>query len=163
MGSVGVPFPLTPGLDTAWGYTPSHENMAKLIALFAYNQALLTNDLVAVRYQASLRPGVQDAFGAMFPAPRQRWIDAMANSEGTVRAIPHHALIVHGRDDRIVPLVTSLTLSHWIERSQLHVFGQCGHWTQIEKAKQFSELVCDFLAEAQADEPHELNRTQNRS
>ena len=28
MGSVGVGFPITPGLDAVWGYTPSFENIA---------------------------------------------------------------------------------------------------------------------------------------
>ena len=27
MGSVGVPFPITPGLDDVWGYQPSLANM----------------------------------------------------------------------------------------------------------------------------------------
>ena len=31
MGSVGVPFELTEGLDAVWGYTPSFENMRSII------------------------------------------------------------------------------------------------------------------------------------
>ena len=33
-----------------------------------------------------------------------------------------------------------------IEKSDLHVFGQCGHWTQIEKKDQFVAQVMDFFA-----------------
>ena len=33
-----------------------------------------------------------------------------------------------------------------IRRSDLHVFGECGHWTQIEKKDQFVKLVMDFFA-----------------
>ena len=32
---------------------------------------------------------------------------ALATPEDSIRAVPHHALIVHGRDDRIVPLTSS--------------------------------------------------------
>ena len=157
MGSVGVPFTLTPGLDAAWGYTPSLENMRKLLDVFAYDRSLVTDELARLRYEASIQPGFQESFAAMFPAPRQRWVDAMCSPESAIRALPHHTLVVHGRDDRVIPLSTSLTLSQWIVRSQLHVFGQCGHWTQIEHAARFARLVGDFLAEARPDEPLPLN------
>jgi hypothetical protein len=83
----------------------------------------------------------------MFPAPRQRWVDAMASAEAAVRALPHQTLILHGRDDRVITLQTSLTLSDWIVRSQLHVFGCCGHWTQIEHDA-ISSLGYGFREEA---------------
>jgi 2-hydroxymuconate-semialdehyde hydrolase len=145
MGSVGVPFELTDGLDAVWGYTPSVENMAAIMKIFAYDQKLVGEDLVRMRYEASARPGVQESYAAMFPAPRQRWVEAMAHAEAEIRAIPHKTLLVHGRDDRVIPLSTSLTMNQWIDDSQLHVFGRCGHWTQIEHAAAFGQLVVNFL------------------
>ena len=147
MGSVGVPFEITPGLDAVWGYTPSLERMRALINLFAHDRSLATDELVQLRYEASIRPGCQEAFAAMFPAPRQRWVDAMASSAADIRALPHETLILHGRDDQVIPLATSLTLAQWIDRSQLHVFGRCGHWTQIEHKERFVHLVVDFRTE----------------
>ena len=93
----------------------------------------------------------------MFPAPRQRWVDAMASDEAQIRAIAQQTLVIHGREDRVIPLSNSLTLADWIARAQLHVFGQCGHWTQIEHAGRFARLVGDFLGEAQVDEPKPLS------
>ncbi|MEN9887204.1 MAG: 2-hydroxymuconate semialdehyde hydrolase [Pseudomonadota bacterium] len=148
MGSVGVPFDITPGLDAVWGYEPSIESMRKLLDLFAFNRSLVNEELAQLRYAASIRPGFQESFSAMFPAPRQRWVDAMASPESAIRALPHDTLILHGRDDQIIPLSTSLTLAQWIAKSQLHVFGQCGHWTQIEHSARFIRLVDDFLREA---------------
>ena len=153
MGSAGVSFPLTEGLDAVWGYTPSVENMRAIMDYFAFDQGLMSDDLARLRFEASARPGVQESYAAMFPAPRQRWVDAMASAEADIRALPHETLVVHGREDRVIPLATSLTLSSWIQRSQLHVYGQCGHWTQIEHAARFARLVGDFLAEARPDEP----------
>jgi len=147
MGSVGVPFDITPGLDAVWGYTPSFENMRRIMDVFAYDRTLVTDELAQLRYQASIRPGFQESFAAMFPAPRQRWVDAMASPEAAIRALPHQTLLVHGRDDQVIPLATSLALAQWIPRSQLHVFGQCGHWTQIEQCARFVGLVRDFLNE----------------
>jgi 2-hydroxymuconate-semialdehyde hydrolase len=148
MGSVGVPFPITPGLDAVWGYQPSIETMRRLLDIFAYDRTLVNDELAELRYQASIRPGFQESFAAMFPAPRQRWVDAMASREEDIRALPHETLIVHGREDQVIPLSNSLTLAQWIPRSQLHVFGHCGHWTQIEHADRFARLVDDFLNEA---------------
>jgi 2-hydroxymuconate-semialdehyde hydrolase len=158
MGSVGVRFPITPGLDAVWGYTPSLERMRQLLDIFAYDRRLVNDELARMRYEASIRPGFQESFAAMFPAPRQRWVDAMASDESEIRRLPHETLVVHGREDKIIPLQTSLTLADLIPRSQLHVFGRCGHWTQIEQAARFARLVGDFFAEAGADEPLPLTK-----
>jgi 2-hydroxymuconate-semialdehyde hydrolase len=148
MGSVGVPFELTPGLDAVWGYEPSFENMQTIMRIFAYNQALVGDQLVQLRYEASTKPGSNEAYSAMFPAPRQRWVEAMSHSEADIRAIEHPTLLVHGRDDKVIPLSTSTTMLNWIDNSRLHIFGRCGHWTQIEHAKAFAQLVTNFLGDS---------------
>ena len=145
MGSVGVPFPITDGLDRVWGYEPSPESMRELLGLFAYNTELVNDDLAQVRYQASIQPGFQESFAAMFPAPRQRWVDAMVTPDDQIAALPHKTLVVHGRDDRIIPLDNALHLLRTVPDVRLHVFGRCGHWTQIEHADAFNRLVLDFL------------------
>lgn len=147
MGSVGVPFAITEGLDAVWGYAPSIETMRKLLDIFAYDRALVNDELARMRYEVSIRPGFQESFAAMFPAPRQRWVDAMASPEEGIRALPHEALIIHGRDDQVIPLANAYRLLSLIDRSQLHVFGRCGHWTQIEHSARFNHLVGEFLAE----------------
>ncbi|MCI4680368.1 alpha/beta fold hydrolase [Rhodoblastus acidophilus] len=150
MGSVGVPFPISAGLDAVWGYEPSLDNMKKLLDIFAYSRELVNDELAELRYRASIRPGFQESFSAMFPAPRQRWVDAMTSREADIRAVPHETLIIHGRDDKVIPLSNSLTLLEWIDRSQLHVFSCCGHWVQIEHAARFAQLLDNFFAEARA-------------
>lgn len=148
MGSAGVHFPITKGLDEVWGYQPSLEAMRQLMDVFAFNKGLLTDELAEMRYQASIRPGFQESFAAMFPAPRQRWVDNLASDEADIRALTHETLILHGREDEVIPLSASYRLAELIDRAQLHVFGRCGHWTQIEHADRFARLVNDFLSEA---------------
>ncbi|WP_234086537.1 alpha/beta fold hydrolase [Azonexus sp. R2A61] len=147
MGSVGVPFEITPELDAVWGYQPSLAAMLDLLDIFAHDRGLVTDELAELRYQASIQPGFQESFAAMFPAPRQRWVDALASTEADIRAIKHKTLIIHGRDDRVIPLANSLTLNRWIDDSRLHVFGRCGHWVQIEHSADFNHLVGHFLAD----------------
>lgn len=147
MGSVGIPFQITPALDAVWGYEPSFEAMRGLLDLFAYDRALATDELAELRYRASIQPGFQESFAAMFPAPRQRWVDALASDYADIMALPNDTLIIHGRDDQVIPPDNALRLNHLISRSQLHLFGRCGHWVQIEHATRFNRLVGDFLAE----------------
>jgi len=54
-------------------------------------------------------------------------------------------MIFHGREDQVIPLATSLRLFELIPDAQLHLFGGCGHWTQIEHAEVFNRLLRDFL------------------
>jgi 2-hydroxymuconate-semialdehyde hydrolase len=145
MGSVGLSFPITPGLDAVWGYQPSLQNMRALLDIFAFNRALVNDDLAELRYQASIRPGLQESFSAMFPAPRQAGVDNLASAEADVAALPHEALVIHGREDRVIPPEVSQRLFALIPRAELHMFGQCGHWTQIEHAARFNRLVGNFL------------------
>lgn len=145
MGSMGVSFPLTYGLDKVWGYTPSQANMEELLEIFTYDHAFATKDLIKTRYESSMQPGFQESFSAMFPAPRQDSVERMASNQHYIRNIPHETLIIHGREDRVIPLETSLKLIELIDNAQLHVFGKCGHWTQIEHTEEFTGLLRNFF------------------
>lgn len=148
MGAAGLSFPISEGLEKVWGYQPSLEAMRDLMTTFAFDPALVKEEIVASRHQASIRPGAQEAYSSLFPAPRQRWLDALATSEDNLRALPHPTLILHGREDVIVPWHVSQRMHALIPHSELHVFGHCGHWTQIEKRERFLELVIPFLTGA---------------
>ena len=145
MGASGVNFNLTWGLDKVWGYKPSIESMKELLQIFSYDISKVSDDLAKLRYEASVRPGIAEQFSNMFPEPRQQWLDGMAQSDEVIKAVEHRALIIHGRDDIVVPLSNSLKLNELIDNSELHVFGRCGHWTQIEHCDAFNHLVKQFL------------------
>ena len=146
VGSVGAPTALTDGLDAVWGYQPSLSAMEDLLPVFTYDASLIGPDLARLRYEASIRPGAQEAFARMFPAPRQRALDALTHPVDDIAAIAHPTLIVHGREDRVIPMSSSLTLFSLIPHGELHVFGECGHLTHIERAEAVNALVRDFLA-----------------
>ncbi|GLR67190.1 2,6-dioxo-6-phenylhexa-3-enoate hydrolase [Acidocella aquatica] len=145
MGAAGVKWEVTPGLAAVWGYEPSFEAMRNLLDIFAYDRSIVTDELAQLRYEASIRPGFQESFRTMFPHPFQRWLDALASDEDELRTLDKEVLLIHGREDRVVPLESSLRLLNLIPKAQLHVFGQCGHWTQIEKSADFTRLTRDFF------------------
>jgi 2-hydroxymuconate-semialdehyde hydrolase len=146
VGSMGVSMALPAGLDQVWGYTPSLANMERIIRLFAYDQSLATGDLVRMRHEASLDPAVRSSWEAMFPPPRQRWVDDLALADEELATVVAPVLLVHGRDDRVVPLRdSSLLLLDRLPDARLHVFGHCGHWTMIERTTEFVRLLDTFF------------------
>jgi 2-hydroxymuconate-semialdehyde hydrolase len=147
MGSVGVAMALPSGLNAVWGYTPGMEQMRQVIGLFAHNRGLITDELVELRYQASINPPVRDSWEAMFPEPRQRWVDDLALSGVELGGIRAPVLMVHGRDDRVVPWrSSSAQLVDLLPDSRLHILSGCGHWAMIEKTADFLAVVQPFLA-----------------
>ena len=147
MGSMGVPFPITEGLERVWGYEPSFENMRKVLDVFAYSRDVVNDELAEVRYRGSIQPGFQESFAAMFPAPRQRWVEAMCTPEDDIRRLPHRTLIVHGREDQVIPVQTSLRLMELIDNADLSVFSHCGHWSMIERTADFNRSVSEFFSD----------------
>lgn len=150
MGAIGTPHKITPALDRLWGFydDPSVQMFKNIIRWFVYDDSFLADRLDSIaqtRFEAAMNPDVQRSFKAMFPAPRQTVIDDLVVSELSLRRMDHPTLLVHGRDDHIVPMETSLYLLEHLPNVQLHVFGQCSHWIQVEKANSFNQLLAQFF------------------
>ncbi len=150
MGPIGAPHTITPEIDRLWGFyeDPSIRAFGNIIRWFVYDEAFIADRLDAItktRYEAAMKPEVRRSFTAMFPAPRQKVIDDLVVPTLALHRMMHPTLLIHGRDDQIVPLETSLHLLQHLPRVQLHVFGQCSHWTQIEYAKSFNQLIAQFF------------------
>ena len=71
--------------------------MKKLLEIFAYNQEFATDELAQLRYEASIQPGLQEAFSKMFAEPRQEKLNALALPEEQLKKIEHPVLMIHGR------------------------------------------------------------------
>lgn len=145
MGAPGVGMTLTDGLKALRAYEPSPENMRDLLVnYFAVDSSIITDDLVRIRYEASAAPGAHDAYHLMFFSPDHAGSE-LAITEEQVRAITAPTLLVHGREDRVVPVDVAWNMVHLLPDGDLHVFSRCGHWTQIERSAEFNSLVKDFL------------------
>lgn len=146
MGAAGIRFEMTEGLREVWGYKPSVEAMRSLMSIFAYRQDLVSEEIIQSRYEASIRPGYQEAYEQLFPEPMQEKLDGLSLPEEEIAKIPHPALLVHGREDVIVPMENSIKGHKLLKNSELHIYGECGHWTQVEKPQAFAQLVKNFLS-----------------
>jgi len=145
MGSMGVPFQITEGLDSVWGYEASVENMRKVLGYFTYAKEMIDDELARSRYEGSVQPGFQESFSSMFPAPRQRWVEAMTIPDEELKKLTHPTLIVHGREDQVIPVANSYYLESILENADLAVWSKCGHWSMIERNADFNRQVRDFF------------------
>lgn len=146
MGPAGLEFPITPALDEVWGYVPSVEAMRSSLEYLAWDHSRLTDDLIKSRYEASMRPGAQEPYHATFGgANRQANIAMLASREEDIAALQHEMLVLHGRFDQVIPLESSVRLATLLPRADLNVFGECGHWVQIERMASFNRVVSEFF------------------
>ena len=124
---------------------PSKEKLAAFLRTLVFDQRLITDELVEERFAAASEPealAAMASLGASFfdPATAEDgllWRDA--------HRLRNRVLLIWGREDRVNPLDGALVALKIIRRAQLHVFGGCGHWAQLEKFDEFNTLVLSFL------------------
>ena len=125
-------------------YRPGLENMRAMTSRTLFNQALVTDELVQLRYEMST--------GKNFEAQEKRWgAPGPEPIHEQLRHLGVKTLIFTGKNDRGVALERSLMLFELIPDAELHIFSQCAHWVQWDQAAHFNRMVADFLAEASGD------------
>ncbi|MDA2889693.1 alpha/beta fold hydrolase [Mycolicibacterium sp. BiH015] len=123
---------------------PTRENIEKFLRIMVYDQNMITPELVEERFRIASTPeslAATKAMGKSFAGADfelgMMWRD--------VYKLRQRVLLIWGREDRVNPLDGALVALKQIPRVQLHVFGQCGHWAQLEKFDEFNKLTIDFL------------------
>ncbi|CND57718.1 alpha/beta hydrolase fold protein [Mycobacterium tuberculosis] len=146
IGAMGAPMALPAGLDALWAYRPGAAAARAMTELIFHDPRFVTEEAVAARLAATRRPGHAETFAAMFAAPRQRWVDDLALSPRELGALRQPVLLLHGADDRVVPVRdAALPLLGALPDARLHLFGRCGHASMTEHARPLRRLVLDFL------------------
>lgn len=126
---------------------PSKEKLAEFLRTLVYDRSLVTDELVDERFEAAADPDslrAMASMGASFMRP-DTFEEGMLWREA--HRLRQRVLLVWGREDRVNPLDGALVALKLISRAQLHVFGRCGHWAQLEKFAEFNRLVLDFLTD----------------
>jgi 2-hydroxy-6-oxo-octa-2,4-dienoate hydrolase len=65
-----------------------------------------------------------------------------------VENIEHPTLVLHGREDKVIPVELGILLSRSMPNAELHMFGKCGHWVQAERAADFLHLTSRHLGQS---------------
>lgn len=126
---------------------PTRENLETFLKVMVYDKKLITPELVDQRFELASTPeslAAARAMGMSF-AGDDFEVGMMWRE---VHRLRQPVLLMWGREDRVNPLDGALVALKTMARAQLHVFGQCGHWVQVEKFDEFNKLTADFLGGA---------------
>jgi len=147
MGSGGAPdLPVSPGLAHLRTFydAPSPESLAELLNQFVHDLEPLRptiDRVVKERMSYIERADVTRSHHASFdPQGTRRFF-----SPEELAGISHRVLVVHGRDDRIIPVQASRYFADHLPHANLYVIGECGHWTQIEHPAKFQTLLTGLV------------------
>lgn len=148
MGTPSGEFEQTEGLRGGWHYEPSPENMRAMLEKFPYDKSAVTDEMVQSRYEISKLHGGQAAFRKLISKPKdpsEGPTMVKGVPEAALRGIEVPTLILHGREDHVIPFEIGVRTHSNIKNSDLHVFGKCGHWVQHEREDEFVSLLGDFV------------------
>ena len=124
---------------------PSREKMAAFLRTLVFDQRLVTDEMIEERFAAACDPDALRAMaslGASFFDP-DSYEDGLLWREA--HRLRNRVLLIWGREDRVNPVDGALVALKMVRRAQLHIFGGCGHWVQLEKFDEFNRLAISFL------------------
>jgi 2-hydroxy-6-oxonona-2,4-dienedioate hydrolase len=128
--------------------SPTPDNFRLLCEAMLFDPSFITDALLKERSEAALANQRHlDNFlhlidtGKMLPNPKEG--AALASKLSQVKT---PALIMHGRDDRVMSFEGSLRIVSVLQNAQLMIFNRCGHWVQLEHADMFNTMVDAFLS-----------------
>lgn len=147
MGTPAGEFEQTGGLADTYDFELTIDNMEALMKRFPYDPSIVTAEMVKARFAVAQRNSGSETIRKLQPKPNEEGKPRIVRGVPLeqLEAITVPALILHGREDRMIPLDVAVRMHRHIADSELHVFGQCGHWVQVEREDQFVEQLDNFL------------------
>ena len=122
---------------------PSKKRLQQIMGWFVYDKEAMQpiiDSLTDSRFENAMREEVRRSNNSIFATA------AVPIPTVALKRIENPILLVHGRDDKVCSIESSYYLLEHLNNAQLHVFSQCGHWTQIEKKDEFNFLIQQFFS-----------------
>jgi len=144
----------TAGLKSLLSYYggdgPSRDKLASFIRTYlVYDGAAVPDDLIDLRYQASVDPEVIADPPLRRPsgptALRTLWRMDLTRDR-RLKALMTPTLVLWGRDDKVNRPAGGPMLVNLLPNAELVMTSHTGHWMQWERAELFNQLVVDFLS-----------------
>lgn len=142
MGTGGAP--RTKALASHANPTVTPEGIRQALLDFVVDASLVSDELVEARYAASSTEGANERFRRVIAA-RDEDREQLPLDLNVLATLEIPVLLIHGREDRVIPMQRSLQLAEIIPHADLHLFSQCGHWSQVERAEDFNRVVAAYL------------------
>jgi pimeloyl-ACP methyl ester carboxylesterase len=110
-----------------------------------HDPQVVSSTLVDEVFQAAKEPGMGKAWRS-WQRSEIGWSSLHTNFVDKLHTLTVPTLILHGAEDKYVPVSWARRAHTLIENSELCIFPQCGHWLTQEKPTEFNRAVLEFLA-----------------
>ena len=127
-------------------YTPSLENMKKIVALLYHDPKWQTEENIRERYECSIIPGAWEALSAArlrSPVHQVRSTTEEFVAQLSQLAIP--LLIMSCEHDPLNQRDWDVNFQKIVPGSKIHRFMHSAHEPQIEETEEFDRVLTDFL------------------
>lgn len=94
---------------------------------------------------ANLRKGIERA-SISWLRHELRWRSLRTDFSGRLHEVQVPTLLLHGREDPLIPVQFSERASSHLTDARLHILEQCGHLPPHEKSAEFTRVVLEFLS-----------------
>lgn len=122
----------------------SADSMRRTLAAFVSDTTLVTDQLVEARLRLATAPGARERYAAVIEARERDRATASLDPE-RLKKLTIPVLLVHGREDKVIPSSRSVELHQLIPNADLLMLANCGHWSQVERAADFNSSVLNFI------------------
>ncbi|MDP3658821.1 alpha/beta fold hydrolase [Phenylobacterium sp.] len=125
------------------GEGPSRDKMRRYLEMMMFDHAMITDELIEERYQASIDP----AFMAQAPEGRPGSVPVVEPVWKDLDQIKARTLVIWGRDNRVQGYDNALFMLSRIPEVEVHIYGATGLWVPWERAAAFNREVIGFLTD----------------
>jgi 2-hydroxymuconate-semialdehyde hydrolase len=123
----------------------TEDGIRKTLEKFVVDKSLVTDELVSLRYRAALNDTASDRLADVVAA-RDRDRNELPLDFGVLAELDIPVLLIHGVQDVVIPVSRTWELLNIIPNADAHIFSQCGHWSQVERAEEFNAVLKQYLA-----------------
>lgn len=142
MGTGGAK--LTGALKGHSNPTLTEQGIHDTLELFVVDKSLVTDELVKLRYESALNDTATDRLKQVVEA-RDRDRYELPLDFDVLSKLDVPVLLIHGMQDVVIPPSRTWEILNVVPNADAHIFSQCGHWSQVERADEFNQVITDWI------------------
>lgn len=139
-------------LLTEFAEDPTRDRIKQWLRSMVYDKSIVTEELIDRRFKQATEPKTMATTKIMYSRAQMDGMAKFLEGPMAIKTIEYlgqitcPVLLCWGRDDRVSALDRALLPMRMIQKCELHVFPNCGHWAMIERKAEFESTTLAFLS-----------------
>ena len=148
--AMGIPEEPTPAMKALVGYDFTRDGMVAMLKALVYDEKRVTPELIDMRYQASILPGVKEALGRFAAGGKYLTSDKMFTNFDMRESLPKitkqiPTICFWGKNDSFVPLHVGQKLEKLLPDVKFYFVDGAGHQVQTDQAEFVAKTLKEFF------------------